>query len=148
MDMASHPLPPYSHPAGVPQRTRWEDLAVHAAEANAFYAPDMLAAAIDHLAADGNVRLIEAREGDRLIGLLPVTVRSRHGRLPIGCVGNWVHDHCFFGAPMIRQGQEVAAWRSFLARAFAEEIAGHGGTGIARSIEAGIAAYGNGKRDR
>ncbi|OHC97766.1 MAG: CelD-like protein [Sphingomonadales bacterium RIFCSPLOWO2_12_FULL_63_15] len=116
MDMASHPLPPYSHPAGVPQRARWEELAVHAAEANAFYAPDMLAAAIDHLAADGSVRLIEAREGDRLIGLLPVMVRSRHGRLPIGCVGNWVHDHCFFGAPMIRQGHEAAAWRSFLAQ--------------------------------
>jgi Rod binding domain-containing protein len=45
-------------------------------------------------------------------------------------------------------GHAEQTWRSFLARAFAEEIAGHGGTGIARSIEAGIAAYGNGKRDR
>ncbi len=38
-------------------------------------------------------------------------------------------------------GHGEETWRSFLARAFAEEIAGQGGTGIARSIEAGIAAY-------
>lgn len=44
-------------------------------------------------------------------------------------------------------GHAEETWRSFLARAFAEEIAGHGGTGIARSIEAGIAAYGTSKRD-
>ncbi|MDE0945925.1 MAG: CelD-like protein, partial [Sphingobium sp.] len=113
MDMASHPLPPYTDPAAK-QRARWEEMAVHAAEANAFYAPDMLAAAIDHLAADRDVRLIEAHDGERLIGLLPVTIRSRHGRLPIGCVANWIHDHCFFGAPMIARGQEAAAWRSFL----------------------------------
>ncbi len=37
-------------------------------------------------------------------------------------------------------GEEI--WRSFLARAFAEEIARYGSVGIARSIEAGIAAYG------
>ncbi len=39
-------------------------------------------------------------------------------------------------------GHGEEAWRSFLARAFAEEIASHGGTGIARSVAAGIAAYG------
>lgn len=42
-------------------------------------------------------------------------------------------------------GHGEDTWRSFLSRAFAEEIARHGGTGIARSIEAGIAAYGVGK---
>src|SRR3546814_19375648 len=25
-----------------------------------------------------------------------------------------MHDHCFFGAPLIRRGQEVAAWRELL----------------------------------
>lgn len=42
-------------------------------------------------------------------------------------------------------GHGEETWRSFLARAFAEEIASHGSLGIARSIEAGIAAYGSGK---
>lgn len=40
-------------------------------------------------------------------------------------------------------GEEM--WRSFLARAFADEIAAHGSVGIAHSIEAGIAAYNTGK---
>lgn len=120
MDMASHPAPPVPLPPGLSPgtkpRARWAALAKEAAEANAFYAPDMLGAAIDHLATDGHVRLIEARAGDHLIGLLPVVVQPRHGRLPVGCVANWMHDHCFFGAPMIRAGQEVAAWRSFLSQ--------------------------------
>lgn len=38
-------------------------------------------------------------------------------------------------------GHGEETWRSFLARAFAEEIAGHGNTGIAQSIATGISAY-------
>ncbi|MEC3912382.1 GNAT family N-acetyltransferase [Sphingobium sp. CR2-8] len=128
MDMASHPARPAGptgpDPDGQDRHARWSALALDAAEANAFYAPDMLEAAIDHLAADQQVRLIEAREGDRTIGLLPVTRRARHGRLPIGSVANWMHDHCFFGAPMIRAGHESAAWRSFLAQLDAAPWAG------------------------
>ncbi|MFZ2997469.1 GNAT family N-acetyltransferase [Sphingobium sp.] len=114
MDMASHPTPPLPCAPEMAQRARWSALAQDAAEANAFYAPDMLGAAIDHLASDGTVRMIEARDGAELIGLLPVVLRQRHGRLPIGCVANWMHDHCFFGAPVIRRGREVAAWRGLL----------------------------------
>lgn len=42
-------------------------------------------------------------------------------------------------------GHGEETWRSFLARAFAEEIARHGSVGVARSIEAGIAAYSGGE---
>lgn len=45
-------------------------------------------------------------------------------------------------------GHAEETWRSFLARAFAEEVAAQGGTGIARSIKAGIDAYGIGMRDK
>lgn len=114
MDMATHPAPSLPGQPAATQRARWIDLARETAEANAFYAPDMLGAAIDHLAVEGQIRLIEARAGDQSIGLLPITLQPRHGRLPIGCVANWMHDHCFFGAPLIRRGQEVAAWRAFL----------------------------------
>lgn len=95
---------------------RRADLAGHAAEANAFYAPDMLDAALDHLARDKAVRTIEAFDGGTLIGLMPVIVHPRHGRLPIANVGNWMHQHCFFGAPIIRAGHEQAAWTGFLAQ--------------------------------
>jgi CelD/BcsL family acetyltransferase involved in cellulose biosynthesis len=113
MDMASHPLAPNARSGG---RARWAALAQDAAEANAFYAPDMLGAALDHLAGASAVRMVEALEGGELIGLLPVTAMTRHGRLPIACTGNWMHDHCFFGAPLIRRGREKAAWASLLAQ--------------------------------
>ncbi|SEJ85125.1 Acetyltransferase (GNAT) domain-containing protein [Sphingobium sp. AP50] len=115
MDMASHPSRPNAPTAGEDQRADWAALALDTAEANGFYAPDMLGAAIDHLPGGQDVRLIEARDGAMLIGILPVTIRARHGRLPIGCISNWMHDHCFFGAPMLRRGHEAAAWRGFLA---------------------------------
>ncbi len=130
--MAAHPSPPFPSDslALTDPRARWATLAAEAAEPNAFYAPDLLAAAIDHLAGNGptghgDVRLIEAQADGELIGLLPVTVQARHGRLPIGCVANWMHDHCFFGAPLIRRGQEMAAWRSLLAQLDAAEWAPH-----------------------
>lgn len=113
MDMAAHPARPDGQASA--QRARWSLLAQAAAEHNAFYAPDMLGAALDHLD-EGSVRLIEAEADGVLIGLLPVIVAPRHGRLPIGCVTNWMHNHCFFGAPLIRRGAELAAYRSFLAQ--------------------------------
>ncbi|WHO38331.1 GNAT family N-acetyltransferase [Sphingobium sp. AP49] len=118
MDMASHPSPLTAPGALIleGQRARWAALANACAEPNAFYAVDMLGAAIDHLAVSGTVRVIEAQADGQLIGLLPVTISARHGRLPIGCVSNWMHEHCFFGAPLIRRGQEMAAWRGLLAQ--------------------------------
>lgn len=112
--MATHPLPRAHDAAAQARRARWAMLADDAAEANAFYAPDMLIAALDHLAGQAVVHLVESYAGTELIGLLPVTLRPRHGRLPVGCVGNWMHPHCFFGAPLIRRGAEVEAWRGFM----------------------------------
>ncbi|WP_150294991.1 GNAT family N-acetyltransferase [Sphingobium estronivorans] len=113
MDMASHPALAAARPYAPSQRVRWAALAEAAAEANAFYLPEMLCAALDHLA-DGAVRVLEAQQDGELIGLMPVTVAGHYGRLPAGCVTNWMHDHCFFGAPLIRRGAEMAAWRGLL----------------------------------
>lgn len=114
--MATHPSVPPACADASSRCARWADLAGAAAEANAFYAPDMLEAALGHLAAGHGVRLIEVQEDGRAIGLLPVVPSPRHGRLPISCIANWMHDHCFFGAPLIRRGHEGAAWRGFLAQ--------------------------------
>src|SRR3546814_3426659 len=61
-----------------------------------------------------DVLLLQAWEGEELIGLLPVTTAHRHGRLPLANITNWMHQHCFYGAPLIRRGYERAAWTSFL----------------------------------
>ncbi|MCP1468348.1 CelD/BcsL family acetyltransferase involved in cellulose biosynthesis [Sphingobium sp. OAS761] len=113
MDMASHPTSPAP---GAPARSRWAQLARDAAEANAFYAPDMLGAALDHLANGTTIRMVEAHAGGSLIGVLPIILQPRHGRLPLACTANWMHDHCFFGAPIVQRGSEIAAWRDFLAQ--------------------------------
>src|SRR3546814_8643893 len=74
----------------------------------------MLLPAIRHLTQEKDVRLLQAWEGDELIGLLPVATAHRHGRLPLANITNWMHQHCFYGAPLIRRGYEGAAWTSFL----------------------------------
>lgn len=126
MDMSAHPSPPSPGTSpGTGQRARWADLAHDAAEANAFYAPDMLGAALDHLAGGGDVRLVEAYADEVLIGLMPVAIAGHHGRLPIGCVTNWMHHHAFFGAPMLRRGHEQAAWAAMLAQLDAASWAPH-----------------------
>ena len=114
MDMASHPAMANARVEALERRARWSGLADAAAEANAFYMPDMLCAALDHLAGGATVRVLEAQRDGELIGLMPVAVSARHGRLPLRCVTNWMHDHCFFGAPLVRRGDEVAAWRELL----------------------------------
>jgi CelD/BcsL family acetyltransferase involved in cellulose biosynthesis len=107
------------------QFERWTDLAADAAEANCFYAPDMLVPALAHLVDDGAIRLIEAFDGPTLIGLMPVAMASRHGRLPLVNITNWIHRHCFFGAPLIRRGAEQAAWSGFFAQMDAMPGGGH-----------------------
>lgn len=111
MDMAPHPL--LQCPAQL--ESQWEALAREAAEPNCFYAPSMLQPALRHLAPTQDVRMLEAWQDGDLIGLLPVSIAPRHGRYPVRCVTNWVHRHCFFGAPLVRKGAERAAWDQFLA---------------------------------
>ena len=65
---------------------------------------------------NGAVRLVEAYRGDLLIGLLPIAVSAGYGRLPLSCATNWMHRHCFFGAPVLRRGHEAEAWGEFLAQ--------------------------------
>ncbi|MEO8724476.1 MAG: GNAT family N-acetyltransferase [Sphingobium sp.] len=95
---------------------RWVDLADHACEANAFYHPALLRPALEYLDCNSEVRMLEVYEGDLLIGLMPVTAKSGHGRYPFANVANWVHPHCFFGAPLVRAGYEILAWEGFLAQ--------------------------------
>lgn len=105
-----------SRPLEQTQALRWAELAADAAEPNCFYAPEMLLPALQHLAGHDEVRLVEIEEQGQLIGLVPLAVQPRHGRLPVANIANWMHHHCFFGAPLIRRGHEHAAWAGFLAQ--------------------------------
>lgn len=97
-----------------PCEDSWASLANDTAEPNGFYIPELLRPALRHLGGSEEVRVVEAMDGCELIGLLPVANRKSYGRMPFGHVTNWMHRHCFFGAPLLRKGREEAAWAGLL----------------------------------
>jgi CelD/BcsL family acetyltransferase involved in cellulose biosynthesis len=92
----------------------WQALAGQASEPNCFQEPWFVGAGLAHLAADGDVCLIEVRDGD-LIGIIPLCVRSSLGRIPAPNVQNWRHHNDFLGTPLIRAGREADFWAALLA---------------------------------
>ncbi|MEA3040693.1 MAG: hypothetical protein QOC65_182 [Sphingomonadales bacterium] len=102
------------HGVGPGLLAEWQALAGNASEPNCFQEPWFLRAGLEHLATDGDVRLIEVRDGE-LIGLIPLCVRSSLGRIPAPNVQNWRHHNDFLGTPLIRAGREADFWTMLLA---------------------------------
>lgn len=92
----------------------WVDLARHASEPNPFAESWFLRPAIRHFADNAFGKMIGVFERTELIGLLPITTVHHYGRLPINHVENWLHYHCFYGAPLIRRGREARFWDAAL----------------------------------
>ncbi len=91
----------------------WRDLAANAAEPNAFYAPSMLIPALDAFADDKPEVAVVRDASRRLIGLAPVAPLKGYSRLPVRYVATWMHQHCFFAAPLVRRGSERAFFAAF-----------------------------------
>ncbi len=91
----------------------WAALGTDAAVANSFAEPWFVAASVAALPTDG-VRMVVVREQGFLIGLMPIVVAHRYGRLPVAHVENWMHFNSFFGAPLVRRGREAAFWSGLL----------------------------------
>lgn len=94
----------------------WRDLADFATEPNPFAEAWFMRPAIRNLGVSPPDRMISVWRGSELLGLLPVTMARRYGRMPIHHVQNWLHYHCFYGAPLVRAGQEAAFWLAALAQ--------------------------------
>ena len=96
----------------------WTALAANASEPNAFAEHWFMAASIAHLDTPADLRIVEVWEGSgpsrRLIGLLPVHIERRYGRMPVAHVENWSHFHSFLGTPLIRAGREQTFWIEIL----------------------------------
>jgi len=88
----------------------WAALADSASEPNAFAEHWFVAAALRTMPPGHDIRMIEARRGDRLIGLLPFEIVRGYARLPVLVVQNWCHDHAFLGTPLVAAGEEEAFW--------------------------------------
>lgn len=98
-----------------PFAAEWDDLAAHASEPNPFAEHWFMAAGMAHLHPGKQARLLAVRQHGTLIGLLPIDIAPRYGRLPIAATTNWLHYHCFLGGPLLRCGHEQAAWSAILA---------------------------------
>lgn len=94
-------------------RAEWSTLADTASEPNAFAEPWFVTASLRHLA-EASIRLAEVRDGEQLIGVLPLVVEQGYGRVPVRFVQNWRHHHHFFGAPLVAAGREQDFWRALL----------------------------------
>lgn len=95
------------------------------AEPNPFFDRPVLDAALAHLAGTGRVRVIEGTDaGGQVIARLPVERRWMHGRIPVPHIAAWSHDHCFYGAPLLRAGRERDGWAALLDRFDADPAAG------------------------
>jgi CelD/BcsL family acetyltransferase involved in cellulose biosynthesis len=99
-------------------RSEWTALAANASEPNAFAEHWFLAASVAHLDTPADLRIAEVWEGQspnrRLIGLVPIYIERRYGRMPVAHVENWAHFHSFLGTPLIRAGREQAFWTGIL----------------------------------
>src|SRR5665213_316197 len=96
-------------------RQEWQELAESAAQPNSFAEPWFVLASLPQLAPPRGLRLIEARRGDRLIGVALFGIAPHYGRAPLAHVQNWRHHNHFFGPPLIRGGEEISFWRAVLA---------------------------------
>ncbi len=94
----------------------WQKLASVATEPNPFAEAWFMRPAIQHMGTSPQDRMIAVWQGSDLLGMLPVTTARRYGRMPIHHVENWLHYHCFFGAPLVRKGRETAFWSAALAQ--------------------------------
>jgi CelD/BcsL family acetyltransferase involved in cellulose biosynthesis len=107
------------HPAGSTPTALirdWADLAEAASEPNSFAEAWFITASLATLAQKREIRLIEARREDVLIGVIPLSIETHYGRLPVRFVQNWCHHQLFLGTPLVRRGEETAFWSALLER--------------------------------
>lgn len=93
----------------------WQELAAEASEPNAYAEPWFVLPALAHLRGEGEVRVVESRDGSgRLDGVMLLCLSNRYGRMPVRHVSNWWHFQCFMGTPLIRRNREAAFCKAVL----------------------------------
>lgn len=92
----------------------WTALADEASEPNAFAEHWFVAASLRTLARGADIRLLEVRRGERLIGLLLVESHKGYARLPVRILQNWAHDQMFLYTPLVAAGEEHVFWAAVL----------------------------------
>lgn len=92
----------------------WDDCVAHAAEANPFIERWFVMASARNLGDPPAIAAVAAFRGEQLVALMPLARDRRYYRLPIPVLSNWVHANAFLGMPLMRAGDEMAAWHAML----------------------------------
>ena len=88
----------------------WDAVAARPSEPNAFLERWFLEASGHNLNVPADARMLVVRAEEQLIGMMPITVTSRYGRMAVRHVENWLHYNSFFGAPLVRRSFEPYFW--------------------------------------
>src|ERR1700740_1084884 len=83
-------------------------------ESNRFYETPPWDAALAQWVGRPVILLDVTGEDGLALARLPVVRSHRHGRYPALHCANWVHPHCYYGAPLLRAGREQEGWRGRL----------------------------------
>lgn len=94
--------------------SRWEALAVSAAEPNPFHENWYLAPALAALDPAGEAQVMVLEQGERWLGLLPLASSRHYYGRPVPHLGNWLHGNAFLGAPLVARGAESLFWTALL----------------------------------
>jgi CelD/BcsL family acetyltransferase involved in cellulose biosynthesis len=94
----------------------WDRLAAEASEPNPFAERWCLQSALHLLDPDRTARLVMVRDGSDgpVIGMMPIALARRYGRLPLRHVTGWAHPNHFLGLPLVRAGFEPLFWSILL----------------------------------
>lgn len=94
----------------------WDALAQQASEPNPFAERWCLQSALHLLDPDRRARLVIVRDGadGPVIGVMPLALAPRYGRVPMRHVTGWVHHNHFLGLPLVRAGMEYLFWSILL----------------------------------
>jgi CelD/BcsL family acetyltransferase involved in cellulose biosynthesis len=94
---------------------QWIVLADQAAEPNSFAERWFLQPSLALLAEKGDVQIaVVTSHSGLLVGLVPLTVKPKYGRIPVANVQNWMHHNSFLGVPLVRRGMETQFWQVLL----------------------------------
>lgn len=104
--------------------TEWDALARAASEPNSFAERWFVTASVLHLDLPAGAAMLVVRDADGFVGLLPVVVATKYGRMRARHAQNWLHYHAFLGTPLVRRGSEAAFWAAALTALDATDLPG------------------------
>ncbi len=92
----------------------WDAVSSRPSEPNAFAERWFVEASARHLPVPEDARMLVVRAEDQLIGMMPIVIAPRYGRMPVRHVQNWLHYNNFFGVPLVRRSFESYFWHRAL----------------------------------